>query len=275
MAEHHLTCRGCGKQFLRCGAQGKSPRICPKCRAQAKSRACKGCGQVIGKGKQLCPDCAAARRALREAARAAASRSPAWVPAGDVRFRCAYCGQDAVRYYRGSGVVPTLCGSSCKKAAYNKRHGVLTVAEREEVAARFRVVHRVTIRPRQGPPEPRRCGCGAFVYVKGARKCQPCRLRRPASKDAARKARKLTERGVRTEMVDARQVLARDGWRCQLCGVKTPPRYRGSFRPNAPEVDHIIPIACGGEHSYRNTQCACRQCNLAKRDSPMGQMRLF
>lgn len=93
-------------------------------------------------------------------------------------------------------------------------------------------------------------------------------------KAKARKAGKLRKRGVTVESVDPIRVLERDGWTCQLCGVRTPKRLRGTYEDCAPEVDHIVPIAVGGEHSYRNTQCACRKCNIAKGARPMGQLRL-
>jgi hypothetical protein len=73
------------------------------------------------------------------------------------------------------------------------------------------------------------------------------------------------------------KVFARDGWRCQLCGCATPKRLRGTYKPNAPELDHIIPInAKGGSpgHVWENVQCACRSCNHKKRDKPLGQLRL-
>lgn len=81
--------------------------------------------------------------------------------------------------------------------------------------------------------------------------------------------------GVEYEPVNRVRVFDRDGWRCQLCGVKTPKHLRGTLEANAPELDHIVPLAAGGGHSYRNTQCACRLCNSAKHDRPLGQMRLF
>ena len=77
------------------------------------------------------------------------------------------------------------------------------------------------------------------------------------------------------ERFDAVDVLKRDGWRCQLCGKKLSPKHRGTYRDDAPELDHIIPLAAGGEHSKRNTQCACRRCNLSKGSDVRGQLRLF
>ena len=71
------------------------------------------------------------------------------------------------------------------------------------------------------------------------------------------------------------KVFKRDGWKCQLCGKKLKPKDRGKFIDNAPELDHIIPWAKGGEHSYRNTQCTCRKCNGDKNDKELGQLRMF
>lgn len=77
------------------------------------------------------------------------------------------------------------------------------------------------------------------------------------------------------ERVDPFKVFDRDGWRCQLCGIETPKAKRGSYENDAPELDHIIPLSKGGEHSYKNTQCACRRCNGLKGDRGLGQMLLL
>lgn len=74
---------------------------------------------------------------------------------------------------------------------------------------------------------------------------------------------------------DPSLVFERDGWRCHICGRKTPKRLRGSTDDRAPELDHIVTIADGGEHSERNTSCACRRCNRHKGAKSMGQMFLF
>ncbi|MGE3807155.1 MAG: HNH endonuclease [Gemmataceae bacterium] len=95
-----------------------------------------------------------------------------------------------------------------------------------------------------------------------------------AHKRARRKADKYRRRASVIERFDPLEVLARDRWRCQLCGVKTPERLRGTYQPNAPELDHIIPIALGGSHSRANTQCACRSCNGTKGARELGQLLL-
>ncbi len=60
------------------------------------------------------------------------------------------------------------------------------------------------------------------------------------------------------------EVFERDGWRCRICGRKTPKRLLGKNKPNAPTLDHILPLSLGGGHTWNNVQCACRQCNSEK-----------
>lgn len=90
---------------------------------------------------------------------------------------------------------------------------------------------------------------------------------------AKRRARK---RGNKYEPVNPFKVFDRDGWRCQLCGTLTPRKHRGTIKPNAPELDHRVPLSKGGDHNYGNTQCLCRACNCAKGNSnEAGQLGLF
>jgi 5-methylcytosine-specific restriction endonuclease McrA len=72
------------------------------------------------------------------------------------------------------------------------------------------------------------------------------------------------------------EVFERDGYICQICKRKT----RKSFKHThllSPQLDHIIPLSKGGEHSRLNTQCLCRECNMAKHNSENfgDQLRLF
>lgn len=128
------------------------------------------------------------------------------------------------------------------------------------------------------------CGCSfsrtSLGQVLCGLQCSRARHRRSASGRAARRAWRAASKALlkaRTvERFDPFDVFERDGWRCQICGVSTPQRLRGSFKPNAPEIDHIVALSLGGEHSKANTQCACRRCNGAKSNGrPVGQMGLF
>jgi 5-methylcytosine-specific restriction endonuclease McrA len=65
------------------------------------------------------------------------------------------------------------------------------------------------------------------------------------------------------EVVDPDVVFERDGWRCHLCGEGIDPTLSGRDRMG-PTLDHVIPLAEGGEHSYANVAAAHRSCNSRK-----------
>jgi len=157
--------------------------------------------------------------------------------------------------------------------------------------------YRASVRvERHAPPlkqTTKRCAdCGREVdYRKYVRRCEQCKSRRrSAARKASRRAhrhspsrradkayRKALERGLVSgaERFDPIEVLTRDRWRCHICGVKTPKELRGSYDDRAPELDHVIPLAVGGQHNRANTACACRKCNLAKGAVTLGQLLLF
>lgn len=54
------------------------------------------------------------------------------------------------------------------------------------------------------------------------------------------------------------EVFKRDRFACQYCGRHPPDVLL--------EVDHIVPVAAGGDNSEENLRTACRQCNSGKSD---------
>lgn len=91
-------------------------------------------------------------------------------------------------------------------------------------------------------------------------------------KRTARLARKAIQRASSVERVSPNKVFTRDGWSCYLCGCHTPSELRGSYMQNAPELEHVVPLSRGGEHSYANVRCACRACNLIKGDKTLDEI---
>jgi hypothetical protein len=84
---------------------------------------------------------------------------------------------------------------------------------------------------------------------------------------AYRAKRRATELGIHADNINPYEIFYRDKWHCKCCGIHTPKSLRGSIEPNAPELDHIIPLSRGGEHTYANTQLLCRKCNQEKSDT--------
>jgi 5-methylcytosine-specific restriction endonuclease McrA len=74
----------------------------------------------------------------------------------------------------------------------------------------------------------------------------------------------MLEKSAYVETVNPLKVFERDGWVCQGCDTPTSPSLRGRKCAGAPELEHIIPLSMGGEHSYRNTQLLCFHCNNRK-----------
>lgn len=103
--------------------------------------------------------------------------------------------------------------------------------------------------------------CGRPHSTLTANNCGWCaRCRSNANKTYRRRAR---HHRVEYEPVNRLRVYERDHWTCQICRRKVnrtapPPSDR------YPTLDHVIPMALGGPHSYANVQLACRQCNTRK-----------
>jgi 5-methylcytosine-specific restriction protein A len=71
-----------------------------------------------------------------------------------------------------------------------------------------------------------------------------------------RRRRASKSRRVPIPAAVRRQVYARDGFRCVYCG-----RGGRSLRLT---IDHVFPVALGGNNDIANLVTACRACNLTK-----------
>lgn len=65
--------------------------------------------------------------------------------------------------------------------------------------------------------------------------------------------RKRAINGSKVEPVNREVVAARDGWRCAICGKRV---TRKTW-----SLDHVVPLAQGGDHGYHNLVLAHRRCN--------------
>lgn len=232
---------------------------------ERRQRTCRQCGvgfieksrsarQIAAGAKQLFCSKACAGDARRKYAttreakaayrlRAKADRAPRHVA-------CSECGQESSK---------VTCSAACATLRANRR-----ARERYAVEQPLRAFACAECGRAVTPPlgNTRRAYCS-----------EVCAKR--SGKRANRKAERARRRSQQVEPVNPTKVFDRDGWKCQLCGKSTPRKLRGKNLPNSPELDHIVPLAAGGEHSYRNTQCACRACNGVKAANPLGQLRLF
>ena len=62
------------------------------------------------------------------------------------------------------------------------------------------------------------------------------------------------------------KLIERDGLICYLCGktLDFNDRRWGNLGPDYPTIDHVIPLAKGGRHSWENVRLCCGLCNTTK-----------
>ena len=61
-----------------------------------------------------------------------------------------------------------------------------------------------------------------------------------------------------------REILRRDGYRCQYCGQEM----------SQLTLDHVVPRHRGGEHTWENLVAACPQCNRRKGGRTLAEARM-
>jgi 5-methylcytosine-specific restriction endonuclease McrA len=79
-----------------------------------------------------------------------------------------------------------------------------------------------------------------------------------------RKARKLqttVEKGI--SVISLKKI---HGTKCYYCGIEMDfgKSLNRKFKRDMATIEHIIPLARGGEHTFTNTVLACRFCNISK-----------
>lgn len=126
-------------------------------------------------------------------------------------------------------------------------------------------------RPR---PEPHCVTCGVAVGSRG-KKCRPCLAVTRCDSRRRRKARaRARRRSIASEPYTLAQIAARDRHRCGLCHRKVDmtllvPHLR------APTIDHVLPIALGGDDTRANVQLAHFICNSRKRTGGTQQLAMI
>lgn len=191
--------------------------------------------------------------------------------------KCAYCGKE----YKGQG---KYCSRECKDNQHIKNKTIHTLtceycgrsfeSERikkycsEECLTDMMEIKKIKREKEKYIPRRVICKeCGKEFWTEyGNTRRSFCsdKCSKQYSHRVAKSARRARIKGNGYELFDPHEVLHRDNYTCQICGVKTPIELRGTLDDCAPELDHVIPLALGGEHTRENTQCLCRKCNRIK-----------
>lgn len=132
------------------------------------------------------------------------------------------------------------------------------------------------------PMSERACvGCGKkFSGSQHQRYCsKSCRLahyweRVGRLKNRAHVQRVKAQRsGTAHEFIDPVKVFVRDKWTCRLCRTSID-QFLKHPHPLSATVDHIMPMALGGPHTWGNVQAAHFRCNNSKNTKFSGQLLL-
>jgi len=233
-----------GKNECKCGQlKAKRSKTCMKCKRTRKHKPCKHCQKsFLPRDKRTNTFCsrecgfeyrrqqAVARQKTREKLKLEQSKT----------FECRKCGETLSKDPKRNLRICEACKAP-PKTYY-----------------RYEKVKRIT----------KQCACGnTFEVTPGwydKAICNSCSKREHQSNSKHRRRERMkTEKRSR---VVRRSVWNRDDWTCQQCGtdVATGLDYN---EPSYPTVDHVIPLAKGGEHSMSNTMTLCRRCNTIKSDA--------
>lgn len=105
--------------------------------------------------------------------------------------------------------------------------------------------------------------CGAD-YVAGPRQRKCCSTECATVAKEQRRDRRLRQIAATSiESFTRAEVFERDNWVCHICGD---PIQRSAKWPSpfSASLDHVIPIARGGEHTRANTAASHLRCNVSK-----------
>lgn len=228
------NCWSCGDSLTKKPGRGRWPRYCsPRCKLDARPK--------IARGPRVadCLQCGVEFTATGRARFCSGACRTKFSRLGDPNYREKQRARNALRTPPRSFVGFILCpycdeiacvrsvrAVRCRRTECRLAHRARTTAER---------------RARQGREN--------YGYTE-------------ATAEAYHRRRAL-KKGATVEAFSHAEVFERDDW---MCGICSEPVDRDAKFPDALSVslDHIIPLALGGDHSRANTQCAHLGCNVRK-----------
>lgn len=146
---------------------------------------------------------------------------------------CMWCG----RIWQSRNADARYCSGSCRRAD--------------------RGFHPVVKKPRRVRGVCSTCGAACEHFVCASCKYEVKRMHRRIYNNRRRGAQGYSK-------YKKREIAVRDGWLCHLCGGSVAPHLWGSSHPDAPTIDHLVPVSRGGFDTDDNVKLAHRICNMRK-----------
>lgn len=253
------ACNHCGLEYTPKSANSNKAFCSNKCKLDARARPLSKCLHCAKDYKpktadriHYCSrDCSFAAQQVTKKQNAE-RRQIENPPFSSVWFKLCECCSST---YTAKREKQAYCSDGCRKTLMrDKSLNSYQIKYEQEVNARELVVCKcckVEFKP---------IGRSIYCSLKCSRKYAKRIFRAKYGNNHRKRARAF---GVHYESINKQKVFDRDGWRCQICGANTPKSRMGTYKLNAPELDHRVPMSKGGDHIWSNVQCACRDCNIA------------
>lgn len=247
-------------QWPECGRPSFARGLCQRCNMRARragtlhtfrspDATCRQCGRSYPEGtrsgKWFCSaDCQALAARERRAARRVAIL-------GD--RECRTCGLLIPLSVRSDA---NHCSVKCQQAAW-----YLANDERLKAAAREWGRLNPEQRARAGRAWYERNRERAAQLAREWRAANPDRVRASSRESAARRRARL--RNAVVEDFTFAEMWLRDEGRCWICSHSVDPSTAWPD-PMSPSIDHVIPLALGGDHTLSNCSLSHLRCNIRK-----------
>ena len=195
---------------------------------------------------------------------------------GHVDLKCKKCGHIHTHRWHSIRLKGATVCPNCQKIEQQEREAE---AERKREEQRINAERKKrgeqAIKLLKHAKRIHRCPvCGTITDKKAycSQKC--CAKANEARKDANR--RKKIKNALIDKDISLEKLYKRDNGICSICGGKcdwSDHQYRGRYfivGKTYPSIDHVIPLAKGGTHSWDNVKLAHLSCNSAKGASLVG-----
>jgi hypothetical protein len=208
----------------------------------------------------------------------------------DAPIRCNMCQETFTR--TGTGVKNSYCATCSPKVLrwYHSKDDAPLLAERQ--CARCTTIFRpelgkptkfcstscsaITIQPMPLTCRLVQCNdCNAPYKPRGgATRCERCQFISMATRQDANSAKRAHIERAGDKDISWQTVGQRDSWICHLCLKKVPQQPGKAKSPKGATVDHLIPLARGGEHVWENVALAHNRCNMSRSTQGIAQLKL-
>lgn len=257
-------CRDCSREYMRqymADHPEKYYKACPKCDGQCAINAetCRQCRRKPA-FTVTCAQCRAPFETNRVNARCCSAQC-----------KKAYSSRDQYRHkvdpLNGTAAECVWCFVAFDFSSHRPCCSAVCSSERDR--------HWLTWKQPLSCHLPQCVDCSTVIALTAnGKRCSDCQVRFDGTRrNHSHARRKRAERNGDSD-IHWRLLGDRDTWRCHLCGERVPKVAGTARNDRGATVDHLLPIAAGGTHTWDNVALAHRKCNLSRGDRGIVQLRL-